>query len=548
MVVDVAPLSSLEKEKFLKRLPSHFTFCLTLDDERGALERLTLILHSVPPAFSAPMYNMLGYISYLNEEYENAIQYFDVSSSLDKDNLVGIANQIHLLRRLEKFEAANITLESVMAATASLPRHRERQKIGRSIADIAWAHSFLGLNCVADRLFSTSQIYEPDHEFTALGAALVQYNFSKHIDRIAERYYLTESSEKLHSIIQKKPEFNLPKVYLARLLNRRDANQRDGMDPKAKKLLNEALKRSDPFTDYMVAKEKEKYDDYDGSEGCIHLFNRSIKKHPTSFAYLHLAQSKKCKLFKGRSLDESAEIEKIINKLAEEREPPEPVKKSDSSRGDRYSKHDKNPPKPPTPPPPPTSEQINEEILAELAEITRYLENALILNPNQQRCFLELANVSILRNSKDAAFAYLKQAAEDSKDCSVKARAYRNLSYFHLIDGDVPQANTFMEQAFKYGISTLCKSEEKAKLVGFICTLLENLLNTGQVSESKQWVEYLVSVEHPEAPEFKARYKQLKGTGSKAGGLKVSTAISRTRKPQRTTQITKTSITGDKRG
>ena len=42
-------------------------------------------------------------------------------------------------------------------------------------------------------------------------------------------------------------------------------------------------------------------------------------------------------------------------------------------------------------------------------EITRYLENALILNPNQQRCFLELANVSILRNSKDIAFSYLKQ-------------------------------------------------------------------------------------------------------------------------------------------
>lgn len=54
---------------------------------------------------------------------------------------------------------------------------------GRSIADLAWAHSFLGLNCVADRLFATSQLYEPDHEFTALGAALVQYNFSKHIDR-----------------------------------------------------------------------------------------------------------------------------------------------------------------------------------------------------------------------------------------------------------------------------------------------------------------------------------------------------------------------------
>ena len=52
------------------------------------------------------------------------------SQYLLQDNLVGIANQIHLLRRLEKFEAANITLESVMAATASLPRHRERQKIG----------------------------------------------------------------------------------------------------------------------------------------------------------------------------------------------------------------------------------------------------------------------------------------------------------------------------------------------------------------------------------------------------------------------------------
>ena len=57
------------------------------------------------------------------------------------------------------------------------------QTLGRSIADLAWAHSFLGLNCVADRLFATSQLYEPDHEFTALGAALVQYNFSKHIDR-----------------------------------------------------------------------------------------------------------------------------------------------------------------------------------------------------------------------------------------------------------------------------------------------------------------------------------------------------------------------------
>jgi hypothetical protein len=63
--------------------------------------------------------------------------------------------------------------------------------------------------------------------------------------------------------------------------------------------LLQALKRSDPYTDYMVAKEKSKYDDYDGSEGCIHLFNRSIKKHPTSFAYFHLAQSKKCQLFKG---------------------------------------------------------------------------------------------------------------------------------------------------------------------------------------------------------------------------------------------------------
>lgn len=388
--------------------------------------------------------------------------------------------------------------------------------------------------------------YEPDHEFTALGAALVQYNFSKHIDRISECYYLTASSEKLHSIIQKKPEFNLPKVYLARLLNRRDASQRDGiMDPKAKKLLSEALKTSDPFTDYMVAKEKSKYNDFDGTEGCIQLFRRSITKHPTSFAYFHLAQSKKCQLFRGRSIDEAAEIEKIINRLAEERDPPEPPKKSDSSRSERHSKHDKNPPKPPSPPPAPL---ITEDVLSELTEIHRYLENALILNPNHQRCFLELANVSILKSSKDVAFSYLRQAAEDSRDCSVKARAYRNLSYFTLIDGDFMSANTYMEQAFKSGINTLCQGEEKAKLVGFICTLLENLLHAGQVEEVKQWVEYLQLVEHPEVEEFKDRYKQLKGTGSKTGGVKVSTAVSRTRKPQRTTQITKTSITSDKRG
>ena len=30
---------------------------------------------------------MLGYISYLNGEYENAFQYFDVSSTVDRVNL-----------------------------------------------------------------------------------------------------------------------------------------------------------------------------------------------------------------------------------------------------------------------------------------------------------------------------------------------------------------------------------------------------------------------------------------------------------------------------
>lgn len=60
-------------------------------------------------------------------------------------------------------------------------------------------------------------------------------------------------------------------------------------------------------------------------------------------------------------------------------------------------------------------------------------------------------------------------------------------------------------RAFKSGINTLCQGEEKAKLVGFICTLLENLLHAGQVEEVKQWVEYLQLVEHPEVEEFKDR-------------------------------------------
>ena len=34
--------------------------------------------------FSAPIYNMLGYMSYLSHEYDYALQYFNISESLDK--------------------------------------------------------------------------------------------------------------------------------------------------------------------------------------------------------------------------------------------------------------------------------------------------------------------------------------------------------------------------------------------------------------------------------------------------------------------------------
>ena len=40
----------------------------------------------------------------------------------------------------------------------------------------------------------------------------------------------------------------------------------------------------------------------------------------------------------------------------------------------------------------------------------------------------------------------LFQAAYDSKDCSVKARALRNLSYFMMLDGDALKANSLMEE------------------------------------------------------------------------------------------------------
>ena len=42
--------------------------------------------------------------------------------------------------------------------------------------------------------------------------------------------------------------------------------------------ISKVLKTSDPYTDYMVAKEKFKYDDFEGSEGCIHLFQVDNKK------------------------------------------------------------------------------------------------------------------------------------------------------------------------------------------------------------------------------------------------------------------------------
>lgn len=72
MVIDIPPFSSLKKELFLKKLPSHFSFwfvwfctefvltwavnvllfcSLTVNDKSGSLERLTLLLHSLPSKF-----------------------------------------------------------------------------------------------------------------------------------------------------------------------------------------------------------------------------------------------------------------------------------------------------------------------------------------------------------------------------------------------------------------------------------------------------------------------------------------------------------------
>lgn len=60
-------------------------------------------------------------------------------------------------------------------------------------------------------------------------------------------------------------------------------------------------------------------------------------------------------------------------------------------------------------------------------------------------------------------------------------------------------------RAAKFGIKTISVCEEKVKLVSLVVTLLEGLLNIGQVKECKQWVAYLTAVGHPEAAEYKAR-------------------------------------------
>lgn len=545
-MVDVPHSSTPEKELFLKSLPSHFSFRLQVTDIQTAIERLSFLLASVPAKYAAPLYNMFGYIASIEDNLTDSLQYFDIASSMDKDDLVGVANTIHVLRSSNQQDKADLILESVMSKLKALPKYIEKIKIGRSIADIAWAHSFLGLNCVADRLFQTSLEYDSKHVFTQFGAALVHYNFSKHIDRMTECFYMNTSTERLHSIVQKSPKFNLPKLYLARILNKRDQAQRNGMDPQARKLLEDVLNSSDAYTDYMVAKEKSKYDDWDGTNGSINLLSRSIRKHPTSLAYMHLALTKKRRLLKGNNINESQEMDKKITLFGEEKKEPVELRKSDSSRSERAK--EKTPPKPPTPPPP---DLITDDLLRELEEINRYFELALSLNPSLQRCCLELANTSILQNCKEAAYRYLQQAAEESPDLSVRARAYRNLSYCMMSEGDLTLSNSHMENAFKYGISTLCRMEEKAKLRTFLGTLVDQLLNGGFISEAKPWVEQLIVLEHPEALDIKARYKALRGSSGKAGGIKVSTAISRTRAPKRTTQITKTTIStgeGSKKG
>eukprot|EP00116_Pleurobrachia_bachei_P010323 sb/3470585/ len=139
-------------------------------------------------------------------------------------------------------------------------------------------------------------------------------------------------------------------IYLGRLLNRRDSSQRSGMDPQASQLFKEALSRPDPYTDYMIAKEKSRYGDWEGKEGSIHLLKRSIKSHPTSMAYLELAISKKGLILKDGNIDESAQIELNLNTMCGEKEEKETKPRSSHQQ----SRKDKSKGAPPPPPPPPS--------------------------------------------------------------------------------------------------------------------------------------------------------------------------------------------------
>ena len=44
--------------------------------------------------------------------------------------MVGLTNRVNLLRHLEKYESADVVLESLMSGTKSLPRNLERRKLG----------------------------------------------------------------------------------------------------------------------------------------------------------------------------------------------------------------------------------------------------------------------------------------------------------------------------------------------------------------------------------------------------------------------------------
>ena len=53
-----------------------------------------------------------------------------LTSYVLQDNLVGLANQIHLLRTLDDSKTADVILEGLMAKVKSLPPHLEKRKIG----------------------------------------------------------------------------------------------------------------------------------------------------------------------------------------------------------------------------------------------------------------------------------------------------------------------------------------------------------------------------------------------------------------------------------